>query len=69
MWLVSRLHTADSTLTVRAFDLEKRQHAFAAGQLKPLRPDETGLLGGTKYQVERAEDKLSDVKSQVKKDL
>jgi hypothetical protein len=29
-----------------AFDLEKRQHRFANGELKPLSPGETGLGAG-----------------------
>ncbi|KAI5453958.1 hypothetical protein NCC49_004953 [Naganishia albida] len=28
-----------------AFDLEKRQHAFANGELRKLKPEETGVLG------------------------
>ena len=28
-----------------AFDLEKRQHSFANGELRKLKPDETGVLG------------------------
>ncbi|KAJ9112357.1 hypothetical protein QFC19_000777 [Naganishia cerealis] len=28
-----------------AFDLEKRQHRFANGELRKLKPDETGVLG------------------------
>jgi hypothetical protein len=28
-----------------AFDLEKRQHKFAKGELRKLRPEDTGLSG------------------------
>lgn len=28
-----------------AFDLEKRQHRFANGELRKLKPEETGVLG------------------------
>lgn len=66
MWYVLY---APLSLISRAFDLEKRQHAFAAGELEPLRPDETGLLGGTKYQVARVEEKAANAKDEMKKDL
>lgn len=38
-------YPAGSHVDVRAFDLEKRQHLFATGLIKPLQPDQVGFYG------------------------
>lgn len=50
-----------------AFDLEKRQHRFANGELKPLSPGETGLGAG----VQKLGETVGDLKDEVaeRKDL
>jgi len=48
-----------------AFDLEKRQHKFANGELRPLRPEDTGLSGTGKVDMpsrHRDEIELDDLK-------
>jgi hypothetical protein len=48
-----------------AFDLEKRQHRFANGELKPLKPEETGVAGTGRVDIpsrHRDEIELSDLK-------
>jgi hypothetical protein len=50
-----------------AFDLEKRQHRFANGELRKLRPEDTGLSGTGKVDfpsrhLEREEIELDDLK-------
>ena len=48
-----------------AFDLEKRQHRFANGELRPLRPEDTGLSGTGKVDMpsrHRDEIELDDLK-------
>lgn len=43
-----------------AFDLEKRQHRFANGELRPLRPEETGLSGTGKVDMPSRPARLED---------
>jgi hypothetical protein len=51
-----------------AFDLEKRQHRFANGELRPLKPEETGVAGTGKVDIpsrhrdEHDEVEMSDLK-------
>lgn len=39
-----------------AVDLEKRQHRFASGELRRLRPDEVGLGAGVDTAVNKVEE-------------
>lgn len=49
-----------------AFDLEKRQHRFANGELRKLRPDETGVLGfGKVLAVEKQKEEYEMKKRQL----
>jgi hypothetical protein len=49
-----------------AFDLEKRQHRFANGELRKLKPDETGVLGfGKVLAVEKQREEYEMKKRQL----
>ena len=53
-----------------AFDLEKRQHLFAHGVIKPLAPNETGFYGSGPFNdqgvnIQKAEDEI-DAKFSLK---
>lgn len=50
-----------------AFDLEKRQHAFANGELRKLKPEETGFLGfGKVLAVEKQKEEWEMKKRELK---
>ena len=52
-----------------AFDLEKRQHSFANGEIRKLKPNETGVLGfGKVLAVEKQREEWEMKKQQMQRE-